>query len=117
MGGMADWAADLLVSRGALVEPESGETLRAILPPELAGSLGASEWLSLRFGAGAGADDEGDWLERLGRLLPPEVRVTAGRLRRPRQARAIDAGAALERELAIQNGIHRMLDDCPGVAR
>ncbi|MGD0873352.1 MAG: hypothetical protein ABSB88_27720, partial [Bryobacteraceae bacterium] len=37
--------------------------------------LGASDWLSLRFGAGAGSDDEGEWLERLGRLLPPDARV------------------------------------------
>ena len=44
-------------------------------PAELAAALDPSEWLSLRFGAGAGADDEGEWLERLGRLLPARCRA------------------------------------------
>ena len=117
MASMIDWAADLLISRGALVESEERGTLRAILSPELAGALGASEWLSLRFAAGAGSDDEADWLDRLGRLLPQEARVTGARLRRPRQAPAIDCLAALERELVVQNGIFRFLEDRPATAR
>jgi len=82
MPGIADWARDLLVSRGALVETEEG-AVRAMLTPELAGALHASDWLSLRFGAGAGADDESEWLERFGRLLPREERVIGARPRRP----------------------------------
>src|SRR5271157_2713939 len=117
MAEILDWAKDLLVSRGALVETEEAGSLRAMLSPELAQALGASEWLSLRFGAGAGSDDDGEWLERLGHLLPPDARVVGARLRRPRQAPAVDAGSVLDRELGVQNGIYRLLDDRPETAR
>ena len=60
MAGIFEWARDLLISRGALVESEEAGALRAMLPSEVAAALGSSDWLSLRFGAGAGADDEGD---------------------------------------------------------
>ena len=117
MAEIVDWTKDLLVSRGALVEAEEAGALRAMLSPELARALGSSEWLSLRFGAGAGSDDDGEWLERLGRLLPPDARVVGARLRHPRQAPAVDAGAVLDRELAVQNGIYRLLEDHPAMAR
>ena len=117
MAEIVDWTKDLLVSRGALVEAEEAGALRAMLSPELARALGSSEWLSLRFGAGAGSDDDGEWLERLGRLLPPDARVVGARLRHPRQAPAVDAGAVLDRELAVQNGICRVLDDRPAMVR
>src|SRR5260370_10973463 len=116
MPGIADWARDLLVSRGALVETEEG-AVRAMLTPELAGALHASDWLSLRFGAGAGADDESEWLERLGRLLPADARVIGARLRHPRPAPPIDAGAVLDRHLVIHNGIYRLLGNGQGTAR
>ena len=45
-----------------------------MLPAELAAALESGEWLSLRFGAGAGADDENEWLERLGRLVARAMR-------------------------------------------
>jgi len=116
MAGITDWARDLLVSRGALVETEEG-AVRAMLTPELAGVLHATDWLSLRFGAGAGADDESEWLERLGRLLPPDTRVIGARLRLPRLLPSIDAAAVLDHELSIQNGIYRLLEDYPVTAR
>ncbi|MGO9256549.1 MAG: hypothetical protein ACLQU1_09640 [Bryobacteraceae bacterium] len=117
MPGILDWAKDLLLSRGALVEAEEAGALRAMLPPDLAAALGASDWLSLRFGAGAGSDDESDWLERFGRLLPPEARVSAARLRLQKPPRPIDAAAVLDRELVIQNGIYRLPEDGPSTAR
>src|SRR5438876_11219854 len=110
MAQIIDWAKDLLISRGALVETEEDSgmrTLRAMLSPELAGSLGSSDWLSLRFGAGAGSDDEGEWLDRLGRLLPPDARVIGARLRHPRLVPPIDPGVVLDRELGIQHGNYR----------
>ena len=115
MTEMVDWARDLLMSRGALVETEEAGALRAMLSPELAGALESSEWLSLRFGSGVGPDDEGEWLERLGRLLPRDARVTGARLRHLRAVPPIDSGALLDRELVIQNGIYRLLEsafDC-----
>ena len=90
MAEILDWAKDLLVSRGALVETEEAGALRAMLSPELARELGSSDWLSLRFAAGAGSDDDGEWLERLGRLLPPDARVIGARLRRPRPTSVAD---------------------------
>jgi len=116
MIGIADWARDLLVSRGALVEAEEDGALRAMLPDELAAALESREWLSLRFGAGAGSNDEVEWLDRLGRLLPPDARVVSARLRRPPAAPRIDAASALDGGLALQNGIYRVLDDYQHIA-
>src|SRR5438270_897040 len=99
MAAITEWARDLLISRGALLEPE------------LAHALGSNEWLSLRFGPGAGADDEGHWLERLGSLLPGDPRVIGARLRYPMPVPQIDPGAVLDRELVIQNGIYRLIEE------
>jgi hypothetical protein len=110
------WASDLLIQRGALVEPGGGE-VRALLPPDLAAALEAPEWLSLRFGAGPGSDDEGDWLERFGRLLPHEARAAGARVRHPAPVPPLDAAAVLERELVIQNGVCRALDGYQTMAR
>jgi len=117
MGGIIAWANDLLMSRGALVETEEAGALRAMLSPELAGALGSSEWLSLRFGSGAGSDDEADWLERLGKLLPADRRVTGARRRLPRTLPPIDSARVLDRELVIQNGIYRLPEDRQETAR
>ena len=117
MIGIADWARDLLVSRGALVETAEAGALRALLPAELAGALESAEWLSLRFGAGAGADDENEWLDRLSRLLPRDARVVSARLRRSALVPPVDATSALERGLALQNGIYRVIEDYQQTAR
>ena len=117
MEGIASWAKDLLMSRGALVEDGEAGALRALLPPEVAGPLEASDWLSLRFGAAAGSDDEGEWLERLGRLLPADARVSGARLRRAGLLRRIDAAAVLDRELALQNGIYRLPEETQAIGR
>ena len=111
MMDLAEWAANLLLSRGALVEADGNGGIRALLPPSLAEQLGSSEWLSLKFGAEAGADDPGEWLERLGRLVPAESLVAGARLRAPLAAPPLDAAAMLERELVIQNGIYRLVED------
>jgi hypothetical protein len=95
MAEIIDFARDLLVSRGALVETEEAGALTAMLSRELADALHASDWLSLRFGAAAGSDDPGEWLERLGRLLPADARLVSVRLRHPQAARAVDAAAVL----------------------
>ncbi len=117
MLGIVDWATNLLTSRGALVETEQSGELRALLSPELARALDASEWLSLRFGAGAHSDDENEWLERLGKLLPAGARVTGARLRHPRLVPAVDSVRLLDRDLALQNGIHRMSEEYQATAR
>lgn len=113
---LVDWARNLLTTRGALVEEEAG-TLRALLSPELAQALDASDWLSLRFGAGSSSDDESEWLERFGRLLPADARVTGARLRYPRLVPPVDSARLLDRDLAIQNGIYRLPQDYQDTAR
>lgn len=116
MPAFIDWAADLLMSRGALVETGEDGVLRAMLSRELASALGCEEWLSLRL-AGWGSDDENDWLDRLGKLIPPDARIIGARLRRPRSSSNIDCARVLDRELVIQNGIYRLPEDCPATAR
>src|SRR5271157_467450 len=117
MAAMIDWAKDLLMSRGALVEVEDNAALRAMLSHDLAAAIDSGDWLSLRFGAGPGSDDEGEWLERLGRLLPADARVVGARQRLPRACRSIDAASVLDRELVVQNGIFRLAGDRGAYAR
>src|SRR5215831_2726921 len=107
----------MLVSRGALVETDGARALRAMLPTELAVALESGEWLSLRFGAGAGSDDENEWLDRLSRLLPTDARVVSARLRRPGLVPPVNAIGVLDRGLALQNGIYRVLEDYQQTAR
>lgn len=116
MRGFVEWATDVLVSRGALVESGTDDTLRAMLSPELAGVLHADEWLSLRFSGGY-PDDESDWLDRFGRLLPAGATVAGARLRRLATVRPVDSAAVLDRELVIHNGIWRSAEDYQETAR
>src|SRR5690242_17839377 len=90
---------------------EHGERLRALLPAEVAGSLGAGEWLSLNFDGNAGSDEPTEWMERLAHLLPAERLVAGARLRRSAVIPSIDVGSVLASELVVQNGIYRLLDD------
>lgn len=105
------WAQQLLESRGALVEPGEGGVLRAMLPPPVAGILQANDWLQLRFGAGAGADDPVEWLDRLAALLPSSPRLATARLRHLQPAVRVDAESILAKELVLQNGICRWVED------
>lgn len=116
MQGLAEWTRDVLLSRGALADTDEGEAVRAFLPEEMARALGAPEWLSLRFGAGPGADDAGEWIERLGGLLPGGPIVAAARPRSPASVQAVDAEAVLTHGMAIQNGIYRRLEDYAAAA-
>jgi hypothetical protein len=111
VNGLTEWARDVLLSRGALVEMEHGERLRTLLPAEVAGSLGAGEWLSLNFDGNAGSDEPTEWMERLAHLLPAERLVAGARLRRAAVIPSIDVGSVLASELVVQNGIYRLLDD------
>jgi hypothetical protein len=117
MVSVTEWARDLLLSRGALVEDAGDEVLRALLPQEVALALAAGEWLSLNFGSSAGADDPVDWMERLARLLPSGSLVTGTRLRVSALAPRINTESVLARELIIQNGIYRLVEDYSGSAQ
>jgi len=116
MTGLVDWARDLLVSRGALVEDDGEGALRALLPAEVAGALASSDWLSLNFMSDAGADDPAEWLERLGALLPADRPVAGARLRSFASALPVDAAAVLAHEFVVQNGVYRLADEGPAYA-
>jgi hypothetical protein len=114
---LSDWARDLLMSRGALVENEGeneGNTegvIRALVPPEVSAKLAVNDWLSLDFGARGGADDPGEWLDRLSTLLPASPTVAGVRLRMRPPVGRVDAEAILNRELVVQNGVWRLVED------
>ena len=108
---LSDWARDLLMSRGALVEDEGEGVVRALVPPEVSAKLSVSDWLSLDFGARSGADDPSEWMERLSALLPPSPAVAGARLRMRAPTARIDAVAILNRELVVQNGVWRLVED------
>jgi hypothetical protein len=122
MVSVTEWARDLLLSRGGLIEEGRTEglgddVLRALLPPDVAATLGVEEWLSLNFGARAGADDPVAWMERLARLLPAGNLVTGARLRFSSLTSRIHTESVLARELIIQNGIYRLVEDYSGTAQ
>ena len=116
MNGLTEWTRDLLMSRGALLEADAG-VLRALLPTEVAGALGCGEWLSLDFEASAGADDAGEWLDRLAALLPSSSPVIAARMRDRSAVIGFDAQGVLDRELIVQNGVYRLVDDYSTLAQ
>jgi hypothetical protein len=105
---LSDWARDLLISRGALVEGEGEGVVRALVPPDVSAKLSVSDWLSLDFGTRVGADDPAEWMDRLSALLPPSPAVAGVRLRMRAPTQRIDADAILNRELVVQNGVWRL---------
>src|SRR6266498_2820076 len=116
MTGLMEWTRDLLISRGALLEEGEG-ALRALLPADVAGALNTGEWLSLNFEATAGADDSAEWIDRLGALLPANCPVIAARLRDRSPVAAFDAAGVLDRELIVQNGVYRLVEDYSTLAQ
>src|SRR6266571_2625710 len=110
MRGLTEWTRDLLMSRGALLE-EDESALRALLPGEVSQALGCGEWLSLNFETRAGADDGGEWLDRLGTLLPAGCPIVAARLRDRASVIGFDAAGVLDREFIVQNGVCRLIED------
>jgi hypothetical protein len=111
---LADWARDLLMSRGALVEGEGDGIVRALVPPEVSAKLAVGDWLSLDFGGRGGADDPAEWMDRLSALLPPSPAVAGARLRMRAPVGRIDADAILGRGLIVQNGVWRLVEDYAG---
>src|SRR2546428_10089275 len=116
MPEITQWARDVLLSRGALVETQEDSGLRALLPADVSAALGVGEWLSLDFGSSAGADDPAEWLDRLGGLLAAGIRVLGARLRASTVIPIIETEAVLGREFIVQNGIYRYVEDFLGSA-
>lgn len=116
MIGIQDWIGDLLMSRGALVDSAGDGAMRAMLPADLAAKLGASEWLSLDFRPHPGADDAFEWMERMERVLPGCPLVVGAKVRNSALTARVDASSVLSSELAIQNGIHRLVEDYAATA-
>lgn len=115
MIGIQDWICDLLMNRGALVEAEEDGRIRAMLPADVAASLGATEWLSLDLRPQPGGDDAVEWMDRMERLLPAQP-LLVGAQARSVPVPAINAAAILDADLAIQNGVCRVVEDYGAVA-
>ena len=85
MGAFRDFAADVLESDGAAVEPVEPDGLEVMAPAPLRAAMGWPELARLGFGATlpAGAMPirlEGDWLDRFGALLGERGRCAERRL-------------------------------------
>lgn len=115
MIGVPEWICDLLMSRGALVESEEDGRIRTMLPGEVAAALGTAEWLSLDLrpatAEGAARDDDAEWMDRMERLLPAQPILTGAQFRAPRLPPRIDAASVLASDLAVQNGVYRLVED------
>jgi len=109
--GVGEWICDLLMSRGALVESGQAGRIRAMLPSDVAASLGVEEWLALDVG-----DDAGEWLDRMERLLPAQPFLVEAQYRYPRLLPPIDAASVLASGLAVQNGISRLVEESSATA-
>ncbi|HUK15359.1 MAG TPA: hypothetical protein VLW65_03055 [Bryobacteraceae bacterium] len=114
MIGIEEWICDLLMSRGALVESEENGRIRAMLPAEVAASLGTGEWLSLDLRHPTEQDtrdDDAEWMNRMERLLPAQPLLVGAQFRALQAPAPIDAASVLASGLAIQNGIYRLVED------
>ena len=85
MGAFRDFAADMLESDGAAIEPVEPDGLEVMAPAPLRAAMGWPELARLGFGATlpAGAMPirlEGDWLDRFGALLGERGRFAERRL-------------------------------------
>jgi hypothetical protein len=114
MSELRDFVADLLESRGAVIEALEPDALEVLAPTPVQDAMGWPELVRLGFGAERPPDAtpiglEGDWLDRLGALLVDEGRWSE------RQVGSLDALAApgdpeavLERALQLSNAVWRL---------
>ena len=117
MGRMQRFVAALLAAKGALVEPIEPQGLEVLAPSPVRDALGLAEIDRLGFSPTLppGAQRvglEGDWLERLGRLLGEHGRATRRVLAAEPRAPG-DPERALEHELVLDNAAFRLLGLTP----
>ena len=113
MSELRDFVADLLESRGAVIEALEPDGLEVLTPAPVQKTMGWPELVRLGFSAERGRDAipiglEGDWLDRFGALLAEEGRWSE---REARPAAAVPAPgnpeAVLERALELTNAVWR----------
>jgi hypothetical protein len=122
---LKSFLGQLLTRHGALVEELSDTLLEALLPPELAQSLGLGELERFTFPEVAqqqpspkplpGAEGlaprvvgyQSELLESLGRLLVGSGAVTAAALAEPLPLKRLDLERDIERALALQNAVFK----------
>ena len=118
---MQGFVASLLRHEGALVEAIEPEGLEVLAPPPVQQALGLSELSRLGFGATLppGAERvglEGDWIDRLARVLGPDGRwtrrVAPGASKPPG-----DPERLLGQALVLDNATFRLLDVSPAWTR
>lgn len=121
MGRMQRFVAELLSAKGALVEPVEPQGLEVLAPPPVRDALGLAEIDRLGFSPTLppGAQRvglEGDWLDRLGKLLGEHGRAARRVLAAEPRAPG-DPERILEHELALDNAAFRLLDVAPAWTR
>jgi hypothetical protein len=121
MGRMQRFVAELLSAKGALVEPVEPQGLEVLAPPPVRDALGLAELDRLGFSPALppGAQRvglEGDWLDRLGKLLGEHGRAARRVLAAEPRAPG-DPERILEHELALDNAAFRLLDVTPAWTR
>lgn len=106
------FTADLLSHCGAIVEPAGDGFLDVVAGPDLNATLSLSDYQRLAFGPDATHDDaamidyDSPLVERMGAIVSTLGRVSS--ITGPAVTlKAIDAEAALDRTLTLQNGVFR----------
>jgi hypothetical protein len=114
---LIDFAADLLSSRGVLVDRD-GEALEVVLPSDVARLLGLPEYSRLESATPVAAapashrlDYDAPLFDAIGRLLEPAGRLAFAGV--PGPAKSIDAEAELDRALRLENGVWRFRGSQP----
>ncbi len=119
MGALRDFAADMLESAGAVVEPVEPDGLEVLAPEPVRAAMGWSEFSRLGFGATlpAGAMPiglEGDWLDRFGALLGERGRLAERQLVvTDKVAAPSDPERLLDRAFDLPNAVWRLHDAAP----
>ena len=110
------FTSDLLSRCGAIVEPAGDGVLEVVAGPDLQATLGLNDYQRLAFGPASTDDDavvidyDSPLVERMGAAVSGLGRVSS--LVGPAVTlKTIDAESALERSLALQNGVFR----CQGI--
>ncbi|MEO7273539.1 MAG: hypothetical protein ABIX28_22845, partial [Vicinamibacterales bacterium] len=106
------FTADLLSHAGAIVEPAGEGLLEVVAGPDLSAALGLIEYQQLAFGRGTAneaaaiVDYDSPLVERMGAAVS-RLGCVSSIAGPPVTLRPIDPDAALERALALQNGVYR----------
>jgi len=122
MAALREFVADLLECEGAAVDRLEPDALDVLAPESVRAALGWPELARLAFGPAApeGAVHvglEGDWLDRLGRLLGERGRLAERQLGLAPGAPPAGLEDAIARAVELPNAVWRLRSSAPAWAR